>query len=249
MHPQQLKKKAARPLSSRATHRTSGRSTSYLKTRIRGSRLRNAARILVLVELTQRLHQACEHAYDKQAADRLLPQNPTPLTQDQINKVQSDITETLKNPGCAKFVAATLNQVASDTSIPLFSDDVLKNFNEVARTGTLEATLLSGREAQAWGSAGGGDAKIQFNNQYPLTSPFPHVVGLRGIHETTHVSSNKRMYTYSDYDLARASYKVALKLGYKGVPKPPDTLDAIENGNYYSDRLFNACRPVWQRSK
>jgi hypothetical protein len=177
------------------------------------------------------------------------PQNTRPLTQDEINKVRSDMTETLKNPGCAKFVAATLNQVASDTSIPLFSDDAVKNFNEVVRTGAVEATLLSGREAQAWGSAGGGDGKIQFNTQYPLTSPFPHVVGLRGIHETTHVSTDKRMYSYGDYDLARASYKVALKLGYKAVPKPPATLDAIKNSNYYSDRLFNACRPVWQRPK
>jgi YD repeat-containing protein len=176
------------------------------------------------------------------------PQNTRPLPQDEINKIRSDITETLKNPGCAEFVAGILIQVASDTSLPLFSDDVLRNFNEVVRTGTIEATLLSGREAQAWGSAGGGDAKIQFNTQYPLTSPFPHVVGMRGIHETTHVSTNKRMYSYSDHDLALASYTVALKLGYKGVPKPPNTLDSIENGNYYNDRLFKSCRPVWQRT-
>jgi len=177
------------------------------------------------------------------------PQNPQSLTQDEINKIRSDMAATLKNPGCAEFVAATLNQVASDTSLPLFSDDVLKNFNEVERTGSLEKTLLSGREAQAWGSAGGGDAKIQFNTQYPLTSPFPHVVGIRGIHETTHVSSNRRMYSYSDHDLAVAAYKVAKKLGYKGVPEPPGTLDSIVNGSYYNDRLFAACRPIWQRTK
>jgi hypothetical protein len=76
MHPQQLKKKASRPLSSRVIEHLPGRSTSYLKTRIRGSRLQNAARILVLVELTQRLHQAYRFAYDKQASDQLLPQNP-----------------------------------------------------------------------------------------------------------------------------------------------------------------------------
>jgi len=76
MHPQQLKKKASRPISSSVTNRLPRDPTSYLKTRIRGSRLRNAARILVLIELTQRLHQAYRQAYDKQAADRLLPQNP-----------------------------------------------------------------------------------------------------------------------------------------------------------------------------
>lgn len=54
----------------------STRSTSYLKTRIRGSRLLNVACLLLLAELTQRLHQAYAQAYDKQAADQLLPQNP-----------------------------------------------------------------------------------------------------------------------------------------------------------------------------
>jgi|GEM_PF-5389369 len=53
-----------------------GHPTSYLKTRIRGSRLQNAARLLVLVELSRRLHQAYRFAYDKQAADQLLPQDP-----------------------------------------------------------------------------------------------------------------------------------------------------------------------------
>ena len=73
MHPQQLKKKP-RGLSPRA-HRTAGDPKSYLKIRTRGSRLLNAARFLVLVKLSRRLHQAYAQAYDKQAADKLLPQN------------------------------------------------------------------------------------------------------------------------------------------------------------------------------
>jgi len=60
----------------------STRPHSYLKTRIRGSRLQNVVRILVLIELTQRLRQAYRFAYDKQAADRLLPQNPALVNQD-----------------------------------------------------------------------------------------------------------------------------------------------------------------------
>jgi len=56
--------------------RSSGPSMSYLQTRIRASRLLNAARILAIIELTHRLHQAYRFAYDKQAADWLLPQNP-----------------------------------------------------------------------------------------------------------------------------------------------------------------------------
>jgi hypothetical protein len=77
MHPQQLRKKAQQPLSPGSIDRPSSRPTSYLKTRIRGSRLQNAANILALVELTRRLHQAYAQAYDKQTADRLLPQNPS----------------------------------------------------------------------------------------------------------------------------------------------------------------------------
>src|SRR5687767_5004968 len=77
MHRQRLKKKAQQPDSSGFTRRASGLSTSYPKTRIRGSRLLDAARILAFIELSRRLHQACEHAYDKQAADRLLPQKST----------------------------------------------------------------------------------------------------------------------------------------------------------------------------
>jgi hypothetical protein len=80
MHPQQLRKKASQPISSRLTDRAPRGSPCYLKTRIRGSRLLNAARLLVLIELTHRLHQAYRFVYDKQAADWLLPQN-TPQTQ------------------------------------------------------------------------------------------------------------------------------------------------------------------------
>lgn len=58
--------------------RSSGPTRSYLQTRIRGQRLLNAARILALIELSRRLHQAYRYAYDKQAAGWLLPQEPTP---------------------------------------------------------------------------------------------------------------------------------------------------------------------------
>ena len=61
---------------SRLAHRASGPTLSYPKTRVRGSRLLEAAFILAIVELTRRLHQAYAHAYDKQAADWVLPQNP-----------------------------------------------------------------------------------------------------------------------------------------------------------------------------
>jgi hypothetical protein len=57
--------------------RSSGPSRSYPETRVRASRLLAAAHILAIVELSRRLHQACEHAYGKQAAEWLLPQKPS----------------------------------------------------------------------------------------------------------------------------------------------------------------------------
>ena len=63
---------------SRLAHRASGPTLSYLKTRVRASRLYQAAFILAIAELTRRLHQAYQQAYDKHAVDWVLPQKPAP---------------------------------------------------------------------------------------------------------------------------------------------------------------------------
>ena len=113
MHPQQLRRKAKRRPSSSFTRRASSPSISYLKTRIRGSRLLNAARLLVLIELTHRLHQAYRFAYDKQAADWLLPQNPTPE-----QRAADRAGQMLNQQRCRDFVRALLlkaDQLASPT--------------------------------------------------------------------------------------------------------------------------------------
>ena len=76
MKPPAAKGKTSQLDRSRSSHRAPGPTMSYLQTRVRASRLYEAAFILAIAELTRRLHQACEQAYDKQAADWLLPQNP-----------------------------------------------------------------------------------------------------------------------------------------------------------------------------
>jgi|SRR5215831_406689 len=67
------------PLMNRAAAKekrgSSGPSRSYLQTRVRASRLQNAA-ILAFIELSRRLNQAYARAYDKSASGQLLPQNP-----------------------------------------------------------------------------------------------------------------------------------------------------------------------------
>src|SRR5207244_245656 len=90
---------------SRLAHRASGPTTSYLKTRVRASRLYEAAFILAFIELTRRLHQAYEQAYDKQAAEWLLPQNSVPGQKD-LQSLISQARDIIKNAtgDCAKLL-------------------------------------------------------------------------------------------------------------------------------------------------
>lgn len=63
---------------SRSWRRASGPTMSYLKTRVRASRLYEAAFILAIAELTRRLHQAYQQAYDETVVGSVLPQKPLP---------------------------------------------------------------------------------------------------------------------------------------------------------------------------
>src|SRR5216684_8750535 len=88
--------------------RSSGPARSYLQTRVRGQRLYEAAFILAFVELTRRLHQAYEQAYDKQAAEWLLPQNTRPLTPGENKTVDGIVTKALRlldsNGPCRDYI-------------------------------------------------------------------------------------------------------------------------------------------------
>ncbi|MCA1837228.1 MAG: hypothetical protein LC674_00075, partial [Actinobacteria bacterium] len=98
------KERARQRSTSRLAHRASGPSRSYPKTRVRASRLYEAAFILAFIELSRRLHQAYEQAYDKQAADKVLPQNPSE-PQGTFDKAYADCKGQLGNsvaPGLAQ---------------------------------------------------------------------------------------------------------------------------------------------------
>ena len=122
--------------------RSSGPSRSYLKTRIRASRLYEAAFILAIVELSRTLHQAYEQAYGKQAAEWLLPQNPTipKGTPDKyvnaFNKALEEIKKRLDKEKCAKFFGgkdkalATIN-VTEYRFLPLGGPTVDQNTGAV----------------------------------------------------------------------------------------------------------------------
>jgi len=184
--------------------------------------------------------------YDIVSSSAIMRTVSIPLTQEEIKSLRHAIEETLKDPGCRQFIKAVLNEVAADTHMELFSDDILTNFDHI---GAFEyAAIPTG--GYAWGSVGGGDAKIQINSGRRIlpNQPFPFVDGMFGMHETAHVSTARKGQGYSDRDLGRAAYKVALaQKTEKNVPKPPDTFDTLTNSYYWNDRLFFACRPAWQR--
>ncbi len=98
-----------KPVAAKERARPSGPSRSYLKTRVRGSRLLAAAHILAIVELSRRLHQAYAQAYDKQAADSVLPQNPFPGFDKgklgDVNKALAEGAKLLQNSDCQKALA------------------------------------------------------------------------------------------------------------------------------------------------
>jgi hypothetical protein len=81
MKPPAAKEKNRQLTRSRLAHRASGPTTSYPKTRVRGSRLLEAAFILAFIELTHRLHQAYHLAYDETMVGSVLPQKPEPTPQ------------------------------------------------------------------------------------------------------------------------------------------------------------------------
>jgi len=104
------KGKASQLTRSRLAHRASGPTMSYLKTRIRASRLYQAAFILAIVELTRRLHQAYRQAYDKHAADQLLPQNPqgdvdlSPAQRKVVEYINTLAKGLMNNKDCREYI-------------------------------------------------------------------------------------------------------------------------------------------------
>lgn len=105
-----------KPAAAKEKRRSSGPTRSYRQTRIRGSRLLNAARLLSLIELSRRLQQAYEHVYDQQAADWLLPQNPVPTSppaRTPFENKLNECTQRLFGVELRSFTASTRGQLGS----------------------------------------------------------------------------------------------------------------------------------------
>jgi hypothetical protein len=230
-------------------------SHSYLKTRIRGSRLVNAARILVLVELTQRLHQAYAQAYDKQAADRLLPQNPGGEMIPARNLLP-EVYHLLDNNRCFTFISNLLNVARQLTNRRPLTYDAY----ELARTVATQAEGgISFFPGQGGGSAGGdifsGTAQAAIG--LLPNGPNRDAVGtqvsyaLVALHEFIHLAAGANQYgapIYSDYVLARAANIFTGAPGYPSGPAPRTRAEQdklrTDTGNYWDRQLREHCSPT-----
>jgi len=233
--------------------RATGPTPSYPKTRVRGSRLFEAAFILAIVELTRRLHQACEQAYDQQAADWLLPQNPErPLTQAEIGSIRGEIGAMVKQDKCQNFINGLLSAAAKETGDTSYSANILDNFDKVAQQGGFHAkyyqvgTTPNGAPIfAAGGSPGGpvsgGTARVELNpNNVAGMNRFNNMiyVALTALHEVMHASGKG----FNDSVLAIA----LAKMSGTDPPKPAQNMDEIlARSGAWDKALSDACL-IWR---
>lgn len=252
MKPPAAKGKTSQLDRSRSSRRAPGPSPSYLKTRIMGSRLFAAAHILAIAELTRRLHQAYQHAYDKQAADRLLPQNPD------REGIRNLVNETLAIDPCAQFAERILTAVSSRANPALGGGDLFSVFALFLNNGGQYTRTLPPGSA-GWGNPIGlissrGGAKIAMASFPDPTLQTWSDAGTV-IAELFHLAGTKAHYT--DKQLAKAAHgipeyaaQMSLSAGhnvfhpkYTGNPRDP------KDGGYssYFHNIAGALCPVAKR--
>lgn len=238
------------PAAAKEKRGSSARSRSYLQTRVRVSRLYEAAFILAFIELSRRLHQAYAQAYDKQAAEWLLPQNPTiPLD---VNK----IGELLNNPTCSDFVTNLINKAAElNPNNPANSSNALDLINAV-KNGKggyfLQSFSFDGKPAggTVGGSIANGDAKVYISPQ--SWGPAPTATQIRmsqedyalaGLHETVHHAGR---FLYSDQQLAIAAHAIT---GIADHYPAANETNPFAWSRYWNDILVDHCKPPrWSNS-
>jgi len=190
-------------------------------------RLINTARILALIELTRRLHQAYEHAYDKQAAEWLLPQNPGQVFPPiDLDKLKGLIQDRLNYGDCAEFVASLINKAAelSKGKNPAVSTDIMGLFEKIRSqpNGGIVFAPPHPRVAGGGGTTEGyyrdGSVNIRItplgyfadNPRGAYSIPFRY--GLNGLHEVIHGAGQNEKYLESD--LLEAAKKLEPNAGY-----------------------------------
>ena len=203
------------PAAAKEKRGSSGRSRTYLKTRVRGQRLQNAALILAFIELTQRLHQAYRQAYDKQTAEWLLPQNTKQqMSPDEISGLRKQL-EAFLTGKCKDLVEATMKNIKGG----VYSNDLVKLFNTLADSGK----LFSDPQLQGAGGYGGGNvadktASLTIRLDYRWSSPV-----WTAIEELTHANGSAGSKYISHDAMAQAAIDGARSIGV--------SLDKVKNTN------------------
>ena len=65
--------------------------------------------------------------------------------------------------------------------------------------------------------------------------------GLVSLHENAHEAGQAG---YSDRELAIASFQTLWAQGYENIPHLPSSTDVIQNSNYLTTAIFQACHPL-----
>ena len=68
--------------------------------------------------------------------------------------------------------------------------------------------------------------------------------GLVSLHENAHEAGRAG---YSDRELAIAAFQTLWAEGYENIPHLPSTNDVIQNSNYLTSAIFQACHPLQER--
>lgn len=214
MKPAAAKEKSAAAI---ARARATGPTRSYLQTRVRASRLLAAARILAIIELTRRLHQAYEQAYDQQAADWVLPQNIVTVP---LGDLKGNLDKILKQPGCEEYTTKLLAQAAKMFAGDLAhintvregfdkirsqGDYILKQTAFDTVNGDLFANGVNGTPPGAvWLVPNRGIGSLSAQRIAEFQADYAYTA----FHETFHLG--KRGW-YTDEQMARAAYALAGK--------------------------------------
>ena len=169
-----------------------------------------------------------------------------PLPKTEIDRLRSALSLLLQDEKCSKFVAAVLDQISEDTKRKAFSSNILGIFDEVGKQAGF-GTRPMPATAEGASTVGNKDAYINIgpytfsDNPYALAN-----VGRTMIHELLHVGSTSTQFNYTHYDMFKAAYSVAHRLGGFTFNKQPEAKDPggkNESDAYaFDDLLFQACR-------
>ena len=173
------------------------------------------------------------------------PQKYVPYTTDQTQRLRNDLAEYLKRKNCGIFFERVINETATVANVPFFppgspgdpSDHYfLRIFDAIAKTGGKGGlyTAVNGTPGLSSGSVGGGNARMELTFN-PESRVFGWFRAQDVAHEIAHLAS-KSGNSYTEWEVAQASYDVASRMGYQ-VPSPPSTKDDAANSAYFGDRI------------